>query len=102
MNKLAEYAKAVAALLVSAYGYYQSAKGVDTPGGSGVTGDEWIDIVVNSLLVGFAVWGIPNAKALFTNSQTKITSTTTASSTEASAPPEPAPQHAFDDGVAGR
>jgi len=94
MNKVAEYAKAVAALLVSAFGLYQAAKGIDTPAGAGVTSDEWQNIVFTSLLTGFAVWGVPNAVKMLPGNT--VTSTFTATSA-----PEPAPQHAFDDGVAG-
>ena len=61
MEKLAPYAKAIMALLGTAFGLYMAAKGADTPAGVGITSDEWITIIITSLLTGGVVWGVPNA-----------------------------------------
>lgn len=60
---LDKYAKALVGLAVAAFGLYQAAKGVDTPGGAGVTADEWVTIAVTSIFTGFGVWAVPNAQS---------------------------------------
>jgi hypothetical protein len=61
--KPAEYAKAITSALVTSYAIYQSALVATSPGGVGVTSDEWVGIAVSALLAGIAVWLIPNTKS---------------------------------------
>lgn len=59
-TKLAEYAKAAVALLLAAYASYQAARLGSSPGGEGVTVDEWISTIVTAVTLGFGVWFVPN------------------------------------------
>jgi len=61
--KLAEYAKAATAFLLTAYTGYQAARLGSSPGGEGIVVDEWVGIVVTGLVVGFGVWFVPNTPA---------------------------------------
>jgi hypothetical protein len=61
LKALERYAKAIMALAVTAYGLYNAATMAGTPGGAGVTADEWVGIVMTALIAGAAVWGIPNS-----------------------------------------
>jgi hypothetical protein len=60
LTALERYAKAIAALVVAGYGLYNAATMEGTPGGAGITADEWVGIVFTAILAGAAVWGIPN------------------------------------------
>ena len=53
-------AKAVTAFLVSGYALYQVATVGTSPGGEGVTANEWVAVVVTGVISGLAVWLIPN------------------------------------------
>jgi hypothetical protein len=102
MSKFAPYAKAIAALLVSAFGMYQAARGAETPGGQGITSDEWTNIIITALLAGGAVWGIPNVGAtLFATVSNATLGPPTSVSTNAGgqaivSAPTPGGQHALD------
>lgn len=60
MKILGAIAKALTAVIVAGYGLFTVAAMSGSPGGSGVTRDEWVAIVVQSLVAGFAVWVVPN------------------------------------------
>lgn len=68
--KLSDYAKAATALLLAAYTGYQSARLGSSPGGEGVTVDEWVGIVVTALMLGFGVWFVPNTNVPVTPATT--------------------------------
>jgi len=55
-----KYTKAILAALVAAYALYQVATGDDSPAGAGVTGNEWVSIIVSTLVSGIGVWAVPN------------------------------------------
>ena len=60
--KLDRYAKAIVAALITGYGMYQAAKGIQTAAGEGIAFDEWVNIIFAALAAGFGVWAVPNAK----------------------------------------
>jgi len=60
VNALGTVAKALTGFVVAAYSLYQTAIIETSPGGVGVTSNEWVNIIVTGLLAGFAVWAIPN------------------------------------------
>ncbi len=62
LAKLNKYAKALAAALVAGYVIYQTAKGAGSPGGVGITFNEWVDIVITGGIGGGLVYLVPNAK----------------------------------------
>jgi hypothetical protein len=72
-----KYAKAIVAFIVTAYGMYAAARGADTPGGAGVTTDEWINTVMTVLITTAAVWGIPNKVDDMSADVTKYTTVST-------------------------
>jgi hypothetical protein len=53
-------AKALTGLIAAAYTAYQMAVLESSAGGTAVTRDEWVAIIVGGVLAGFAVWVIPN------------------------------------------
>jgi hypothetical protein len=61
MSPVARYSKAIVAFLVAFASLYSAATAADSPGGTGVSSNEWVRIVVTGLISGFAVWGYPNA-----------------------------------------
>jgi hypothetical protein len=54
------YAKAIVAALVIAYSMFNAAVGVDSPSGTGVTLNEWVGIVVATVISALGVWAVPN------------------------------------------
>jgi hypothetical protein len=56
------YAKAITAALVTAYALYSVATGAGTPGGGGVTANEWVNLVVATIVSGLGVWAVPNSE----------------------------------------
>lgn len=60
---LSVIAKALTAFLASAYGLYEVASKPESPGGVGVTRDEWVGILIAALVAGAAVWLVPNKSA---------------------------------------
>lgn len=54
------YAKAIMAALVIAYTGYQVARGMASPGGEAILGEEWVDIAASAVTSGLAVWAVPN------------------------------------------
>jgi hypothetical protein len=62
---LAKYAKAVIGALVAAGAVWQSASGINTPAGNGITSGEWVNIVVAGVIGGAAVWAVPNTIGSF-------------------------------------
>jgi hypothetical protein len=61
--RINEIAKALTGFVATAAATYQLVTQADTPGGVGITNNEWVHLVVASLLAGFAVWAIPNTPA---------------------------------------
>lgn len=57
MDKIA---KALVGALAAGYAVFESATMLESPAGEGVTGNEWIRIIVALLLAGLAVWAVPN------------------------------------------
>jgi NO-binding membrane sensor protein with MHYT domain len=53
-------AKALTGFVGAAYVVYQTSTLASSAGGSAVTKDEWVAIIVGGVLAGFAVWAIPN------------------------------------------
>jgi|RhiMetdeSRZDD1v2_1073273.scaffolds.fasta_scaffold261423_4 hypothetical protein len=72
---LNDVAKALTALIVTGAGTLQLAMTQGSDGGTSVTANEWVNIVANAVVAGFAVWAIPNgyenAKAAVTGTSTK-------------------------------
>lgn len=60
---MSRYAKAIMAALVAAYAMYQVATGADSAGGAGVTVNEWVNVVISTLVSGVGVWAVPNDPA---------------------------------------
>lgn len=59
--RLGEVAKALVGAVAAGYAVFQVATAVASPGGEGVTANEWVGIVVATVLAGVAVWAVPNA-----------------------------------------
>lgn len=57
---LDRYTKAVVTAVGVAYGLYVAATNADSAGHVAVTRDEWVGIVVTTVLTTFAVWAAPN------------------------------------------
>lgn len=57
MNRLNQYAKAIAAALVAGYALYQSVRS------GGVTLNEWVDVAYAAVAAGVGVYLVPNAPA---------------------------------------
>lgn len=60
MEKIAPYWKAVVGLLVPLLGGVIAAMQDGTPGGSSITGQEWLGIVLIALTTSGVVFGVPN------------------------------------------
>ena len=58
------YAKAIISALVIAASMFNAAVGVDSPSGTGVTLNEWIGIVVATVISALGVWAVPNSPNL--------------------------------------
>ena len=63
LDKLAEYRKAGAALVVPALFLFGAALLPDTPGGSDVTAYEWVGIAIAGITGSVSVWRVPNEPA---------------------------------------
>lgn len=61
--RVAEYAKAVTAGLVTFGVLFDAATGSGTAGGDGVTSAEWVRIAVGTLVAAGGVFLVPNAPA---------------------------------------
>jgi NO-binding membrane sensor protein with MHYT domain len=53
-------AKALTAFVVAGYAAYIASTLASSTGGSSVTRDEWVGLIVAGVVAGFAVWAIPN------------------------------------------
>jgi hypothetical protein len=71
---LNDVAKALTALIVTGAGTLQLAMTQGSDGGTGVTANEWVNIVANAVVAGFAVWAIPNG---YENVKVAVTGTST-------------------------
>ena len=60
VNAIAPYYKAVAAITVPFLGSVIAAMQDASPGGSNITGSEWLAAVVLALVSGGVVFGVPN------------------------------------------
>jgi hypothetical protein len=60
--RINEVAKALVGAGAAGYAVFQVATGIDSPGREGVTGNEWVGIIVATVLAGVAVWAVPNGE----------------------------------------
>lgn len=60
INSIAPYAKSVAAFLAPAASALLVAMQDATPGGSNITGNEWLAAGLTALVTGAVVWSVPN------------------------------------------
>lgn len=58
-----EYAKTVLIVVGLLLVGVQHSRGANTDGGAAVTLDEWLDIFLTVLTLGFGVWAVPNVPA---------------------------------------
>jgi hypothetical protein len=60
---MSQYAKAIVSAVLAGYLLYQSARGLVSDAGTAVSVDEWVDVVVATIVSGAATWAVPNAGA---------------------------------------
>jgi hypothetical protein len=60
---MGRYTKAITAALITGYAMFTAATGLGTPGGEGLTLNEWVALVVAVVLSGLGVWAVPNLPA---------------------------------------
>lgn len=58
--KLAQMAKAIIGAALAGYGLFDVATSTGSPGGEGVTSNEWIRIAVTMVIAFLGVWAVPN------------------------------------------
>lgn len=72
MNAIAPYYKAVAAITVPFLGSVIAAMQDASPGGSNITGAEWLGGIVLALVSGGVVFGVPNTDPTATHQNESV------------------------------